>query len=58
MLYFLHIYSYMRRIVGKDKKGKKVLINVPSWDLNYINNQMGQPAYDVSISSNSGSIAN
>lgn len=48
----------MRRIVGKDKKGKKVLINVPSWDLNYVNNQIGQPAYDVSISSNSGSISN
>ena len=47
----------MRRIVGKDKNGKKVLINVPSWDNIYINNQMGQPAYDVSISSNgSGSL--
>ena len=42
----------MRRIVGKDKKGRNVLINVPSYDEIYINNQMGQPAYDVSISSN------
>jgi len=42
----------MRRIVGKDKRGKNVLINVPSYDEIYINNQMGQPAYDVSISSN------
>ena len=42
----------MRRIVGKDKKGRSVLINVPSYDEIYINNQMGQPAYDVSISSN------
>ena len=47
----------MRRIVGKDKKGKKVLINVPSWDQVIINNQLvAQPAYDVSISSNSGSL--
>lgn len=48
----------MRRIVTTDKKGKKKLVNVPSWDLNYVNNQFGQPAYDVSISSNgSGSAA-
>jgi|TARA_B110000503_G_C6965775_1_gene337070 hypothetical protein len=48
----------MRRIVTKDKKGKKKLVNVPSWDEIYVNNQLGQPAYDVSISSNSGSLAN
>lgn len=42
----------MRRIVTKDKKGKKKLVNVPSWDEIYVNNQLGQPAYDVSISSN------
>ena len=43
----------MRRIVTIDKKsGKKKLVNVPSWDLIYVNNQMGQPAYDVSIRSN------
>jgi hypothetical protein len=48
----------MRRIVTTDKKGKKKLVNVPSWDLIYVNNQMGQQAYDVSISSNSGSLAN
>ena len=42
----------MRRIVTSDKKGKKKLVNVPSWDNAYVNNQMGQPAYDVSISSN------
>ncbi len=42
----------MRRIVTTDKMGKKKLVNVPSWDLIYVNNQMGQPAYDVSISSN------
>lgn len=55
--FFLFI-SYMRRIVTKDKKGKKKLVNVPSWDEIYVNNQLGQPAYDVSISSNSGSLAN
>ena len=45
----------MRRIVGKDKKGRSVLINVPSYDEIYINNQIGQPAYDVGIaSSNDG----
>lgn len=48
----------MRRIVTKDKKGKKKLVNVPSWDQIVVNNQLGQPAYDVSISSNSGSLAN
>lgn len=42
----------MRRIVSTDKKGRKKLVNVPSWDNIYVNNQMGQPAYDVSISSN------
>lgn len=42
----------MRRIVTTDKNGKKKLVNVPSWDNIYINCQMGQPAYDVSISSN------
>jgi hypothetical protein len=39
----------MRRIVGKDKKGKKILINVPSYDQIVVNNQMvTQTAYDVS----------
>ncbi len=48
----------MRRIVGKDKKGKKILINVPSWDQVIINNQLvAQPAYDVSITSTSGSLS-
>ena len=48
----------MRRIIGKDKKGKKILINVPSYDKIVINNQMvTQTAYDVSISSNSGSLS-
>lgn len=42
----------MRRIVTTDKNGKKKLVNVPSFDDIYVNNQMGQPAYDVSISSN------
>jgi hypothetical protein len=43
----------MRRIIGKDKKGKNKLINVPSYDDIYVNNQFGlQTAYDVSISSN------
>ena len=42
----------MRRIVIIDKKtGKKKLVNVPSWDNAYVNNQLGQPAYDASISS-------
>lgn len=51
-------YLYdMRRIITKDKKGKKKLVNVPSFDLNYVNNQLGQPAYDVGISSTSGSLA-
>jgi len=45
----------MRRIIGKDKNGKKILINVPSYDTIYVNNQIGQPAYDVGIaSSNDG----
>jgi hypothetical protein len=49
----------MRRIVTKDKKtGKKKLVNIPSYDQIVVNNQLGQPAYDVSISSNSGSLAN
>jgi hypothetical protein len=42
----------MRRIVTTDKKGKKKLVNVPSWDLVYVNNQFGQPAYDVGVFSN------
>jgi hypothetical protein len=46
----------MRRIIVIDKKtGKKKLVNVPSYDLAYVNNQLGQPAYDVGIaSSNDG----
>lgn len=47
----------MRRILTTDKKGKKKLVNVPSYDLNYVNNQFGQPAYDIGISSTSGSAA-
>ena len=48
----------MRRIVGKDKKGKKILINVPSYDQIVVNNQVvAQTAYDVSITSNSGSLS-
>ena len=47
----------MRRIMSVDKSGKRKLVNVPSYDLNYQNNQFGQPAYDVGISSNgSGSL--
>ena len=43
----------MRRIIGKDKKGRTVLINVPSYDDIYINNQFGpQTAYNIAISSN------
>jgi len=55
---FSYYLSYMRRIVGKNKKtGKKILINIPSYDQTVINNQLvAQPAYDVSISSNSGSL--
>jgi len=48
----------MRRIVTKDKKGKKKLVNVPSYDLNYVNNQLGQPAYDIGLTSTSGSLSN
>ena len=49
----------MRRIIVFDKKsGKKKLVNVPRYDQHVVNNQLGQPAYDVSISSNSGSLAN
>jgi hypothetical protein len=52
------LYISMRRIVTKDKKtGKKKLVNVPSWDQIIVNNQFGQPAYDVGISSTSGSLA-
>jgi len=39
----------MRRIIGKDKNGRKILINVPSYDQIVVNNQMvTQTAYDVS----------
>jgi len=48
----------MRRIVKKDKNGKTKLVNIPSYDQIVVNNQIGQPAYDISISSNSGSLAN
>jgi hypothetical protein len=41
----------MRRIVGKDKKGRTVLINVPSYDDMYINNQFG-PQIALAFSSN------
>ncbi len=48
----------MRKIVVIDKKtGKKKLVNVPSYDQIVVNNQLGQPAYNISISSNgSGSL--
>lgn len=42
----------MRRILTTDKKGKKKLVNVPSFDNIYVNNQFGQPAYDVGVFSN------
>jgi hypothetical protein len=42
----------MRRIVTTDSKGRKKLVNVPSYDNAYVNNQMGQPAYDVGTFSN------
>jgi len=48
----------MRRIVVKNKKGKKELVNIPSYDLNYVNNQLGQPAYDIGLTSTSGSLSN
>lgn len=48
----------MRRIMSVDKSGKRRLVNVPSYDLNPRNNQFGQPAYDIGISSNgSGSLS-
>ena len=46
----------MRRIIVKSKDGKKRLVNVPSWDREVVNNQIGQPAYDISLSSTSGSV--
>lgn len=46
----------MRRIIVKGKDGKKRLVNVPSWDKEVVNNQIGQPAYDISLSSTSGSV--
>jgi len=42
----------MRRIVTTDSKGRKKLVNVPSYDNGYVNNQLGQPAYDVGTFSN------
>jgi hypothetical protein len=42
----------MRRIVKTDSKGRKKLVNVPSYDNAYVNNQLGQPAYDVGTFSN------
>lgn len=42
----------MRQIIVKGKDGRKKLVNVPSWDKDVVNNQFGQPAYDISISSN------
>jgi len=57
MLYCVHIYNHMRRIVGKNKKGKKILINIPSWDsvVPPIGNAGG---LDIAISSHSGSAVN
>lgn len=31
----------MRRVVHRNKKGKNVLVNIPSYDLHYVNNQFG-----------------
>ena len=50
----------MRRIVSIDKSGKRKLVNVPSFDNIYINNQFGYMAYDGgstsgSLDSSSGS---
>ena len=45
----------MRRMVGKNKKGKKVIINIPTWDDFPVVNPA---AYDVSITSTSGSLSN
>lgn len=42
----------MRRVIYKNKKGKKILVNIPSYDLHYVNNQFGYGSYDVSITSN------
>jgi len=48
----------MRRITVLDKKtGKKKLVNVPSYDQIVVNNQLGQPAYDASISSGADAAA-
>lgn len=46
----------MIRIVTTDKNGKKKLVNVPSYDEGYVNNQFGQPAYDISITSNNSGL--
>lgn len=42
------------KLYGKDKKGKKVVITVPDWDVP-TPNMPGQPAYDIGITSTSGS---
>lgn len=46
----------MQRIIVRGKDGKKRLVNVPSWDQVIVNNPIGQPAYDIGISSTSGSV--
>lgn len=49
----------MQQLIVIDKKtGKKKLVNIPSWDKSIVNNQIGQPAYDISLTSNgSGSLS-
>jgi hypothetical protein len=44
------------KLYGKNKKGKKIVITVPDWDVPVPNN-VGQPAYDLSITSTSGSLS-
>jgi len=44
----------MRRIIGKNKKGKKFLINIPSWD-NIVPPIGNSGGLDIAISSHSGS---
>ena len=46
----------MRQIIVKGKDGKKKLVNIPSYDQKVVNNQFGQRAYDISLSSTSGSL--
>lgn len=47
----------MRRLVGKNKKGKKFLINIPSWD-DFVPPIGNSGGLNIAISSNSGSVVN